>query len=77
MVDIEYLKKLANENRKRIIDEINNIEHINYFRLAFTTESNDEVKQIIKNTFDKLSGSNKKYFNSSTDTRGHFNKEIL
>ena len=68
---------LLNGKTLNLIDEINNIEHINYYRLAFTIESQDEVKTVIKNTLNKLSGSNKKYFNSSTDTRGHFNKEIL
>ena len=68
---------LLNGKTLNLIDEINNIEHINSYRLAFTIETKDEVKQVIKNALDKLSGSNKKYFNSATDTRGHFNKEIL
>lgn len=68
---------LLNGKTLNLIDDLNNIEHINYFRLAFTTESSDVVKQVIQNAFDKLSGSTKKYFNPSTDTRGHFNKEIL
>lgn len=68
---------LLNGKVLNLIDEINTLEHINSFRLAFTTESSNVVKQVIKNTLDKLSGSSKKYFNSETDTRGHFNKEIL
>lgn len=68
---------LLNGKILNLIDEINTLEHISSYRLAFTTESASEVKQIIKNAFDKLSGSTEKYFNSITDTRGHFNKEIL
>ena len=68
---------LLNGKTLNLIDEINTLEHINAYRLAFTTESADEVKQVIKNALEKLSGSNQKYFNKETDTRGHFNKEIL
>ena len=68
---------LLNGKTLNLIDEINTLEHINSYRLAFTTESPNEVKQVIKNTLEKLSGSNQKYFNKDTDTRGHFNKEIL
>ena len=68
---------LLNGKTLNLIDDINTIKHINSYRLAFTIESPNEVKQIIKNALEKLSGSNKKYFNKDTDTRGHFNKEIL
>lgn len=68
---------LLNGKILNLIDEINTLEHINSYRLAFTTEPANVVKQVIQNALDKLSGSPKKYFNSETDTRGHFNKEIL
>ncbi len=68
---------LLNSKILNLIDDINTLEHINSYRLSFTTESASEVERVIKNVLEKLSGSSKKYFNHSTDTRGHFNKEIL
>ena len=48
------------------------------FRLNFTIESADEVKRIIGMAQKKLDGSlEKSVFRQKTDTRGHFNKEIL
>jgi putative protease len=41
-------------------------------------ESKDQVVKTINNALGKLNGSiNKTVFNQETDTRGHFNKEIL
>ncbi|MBQ3106608.1 MAG: U32 family peptidase [Eggerthellaceae bacterium] len=48
------------------------------FRLQFTLESADEVREIIAQARGKLSGSlPQQVFNPQTDTRGYFNKEIL
>ncbi len=69
---------LLNGKILNLIDEIDTINHISVFRLQFTIETKDEAKQIIQQFKDKLNhASNRKGFNSSTDTRGHFNKEIL
>ena len=53
------------------------LEHINYFRMAFTIETSEEIIQTFNNLQNKLNGENIKCFNSKTDTRGHFNREIL
>jgi len=61
-----------------LIDELENIHNINVFRINLTKESYDESIKIINMFKDKLK--NKKatnLFNKNTDTRGHFNKEIL
>lgn len=60
-----------------LIEEVSTLEHINYFRLAFTIESSDEIRFAYNALKTKLSGENIKCFNSKTDTRGHFNREIL
>lgn len=61
-----------------LIDDIETIKNINVFRLSFTLESREETKMIIKMFKDKLANPSKtKLFNEKTDTRGHFNKEIL
>jgi len=69
---------ILNGKTLNILDEIKSIEGIESFRLNFTVESKDQVVEIINKAFGKLNGSmNKTVFNQETDTRGHFNKEIL
>ena len=54
------------------------IRGVEAFRLNFTIESASEVKQVIEVARKKLDGSlDDTVFNQKTDTRGHFNKEIL
>lgn len=61
-----------------LLDELNSIQHVEAFRLNFTLESKEEVKKIIKLANQKLNGTlNQPVFNQETDTRGHFNKEII
>lgn len=61
-----------------LLDEMPSIQGVEAFRLNFTTESPDEVKRVIKNAQGKLSGNiEKPLFDQETDTRGHFNKEII
>ena len=61
-----------------LLDEMNSVKGVEAFRLNFTVESAEEVKQVIKTAQKKLKGSmSHSAFNQSTDTRGHFNKEIL
>lgn len=61
-----------------LLDEIPFIEGIEAFRLNFTIESKDEVFKVVNDALGKLNGtSSKTLFNQETDTRGHFNKEIL
>lgn len=61
-----------------LIDDLENIENINVFRLQFTKENKDECIRIIKMYKEKINNLKPtKLFNKDTDTRGHFNKEIL
>ncbi|MDE5855621.1 MAG: DUF3656 domain-containing protein, partial [Anaeroplasmataceae bacterium] len=69
---------LLNGKILNLIDEIDSIKNISVFRLQFTIESKEETKKIIEQFQEKLKNKQKtKLFNSATDTRGHFNKEIL
>lgn len=61
-----------------LLDELDNIQGVEAFRLNFTTEGKEEVIRVISNAKGKLEGKLREpVFNPSTDTRGHFNKEIL
>ncbi len=60
-----------------LIDNLHEINGINYYRLQLTTESYEETIDIINKFKNKLNGDTTKYFNSETDTRGHFKKEIM
>ena len=61
-----------------LLDEMSNINGIEAFRLNFTTESKEEVEKIIKLALGKINGTIKDtVFDRETNTRGHFNKEIL
>jgi len=61
-----------------LLDEMPSIDGVEAFRLNFTIESDDEVIEIIKAAQEKLAGtSDKVLFDQETDTRGHYNKEIL
>lgn len=69
---------LLNGKILNLIDDLDQIKNINAFRLQFTIESKEETKEIIKKFQNQLANpSSLKQFNSTTDTRGHFNKEIL
>lgn len=68
---------ILNSRVLNLLDEMNKIKHINVFRLQFTIESYEECINVIKLAKNKLNGDLNKCFNESTDTRGHFNKEIL
>lgn len=61
-----------------LLDEMPSIKGVESFRLYFTTESHDEVMKVASDALKKLEGSlNNSLFNQETDTRGHFNKEII
>ena len=61
-----------------LLDEIPYLNGIEAFRLNFTIESKEEVIKIINNAKGKLNDTlDKQLFNKETDTRGHFNKEIM
>ncbi|MBQ0079497.1 MAG: U32 family peptidase [Eubacterium sp.] len=61
-----------------LLDEMPTIEGVEAFRLNFSIESGAEAARVIKMAQGKLSGRyDKPVFNQNTDTRGHFNKEIM
>ena len=69
---------IINGKTLNLIDELETINNINVFRLQFTTESKQECIDIINMFKNKLKSLEKtNLFNSETDTRGHFKKEIL
>lgn len=69
---------LLNGKNLNLIDDLENIKGINTFRIQLTKESYDEAVNIINMFKDKLNNMKPtKLFNKETDTRGHFNKEIL
>lgn len=61
-----------------LLDEMPSIDGVEAFRLNFTIESPEEVVKVVKAAQGKLDGKiNQSLFNQETDTRGHFNKEII
>ena len=69
---------ILNAKTLNLLDELHNIKGIEAFRLNFTVESKEEVVEIINKALSKLDGrEDYAVFNQETDTRGHFNKEIL
>ncbi|MNI81144.1 hypothetical protein D3C73_1377330 [compost metagenome] len=69
---------LLNGKTLNLLDELQTIKGIEAFRLSFTVESQEQVVKVIHQASGKLNGSmNNPVFNQETDTRGHFNKEIL
>ncbi len=69
---------ILNGKTLNLLDELESIKGIEAFRLNFTVESGEQVVETINNALSKLNGGvNKAIFNQETDTRGHFNKEIM
>ena len=61
-----------------LLDEMPSIEGVEAFRLAFTTETPEEVSRVISAAQRKLDGREQaSLFRKDTDTRGHYNKEII
>ncbi|MBF4693363.1 U32 family peptidase [Fusibacter ferrireducens] len=69
---------ILNGKTLNLLDELQSIKGIEAFRLNFTVESKEQVVDVINKALSQLKGSaNQSVFNQETDTRGHFNKEIL
>ena len=61
-----------------LLDEIPSIQNVEAFRLNFTLESEEEIKQIIKDAKEKLDHtSTKTLFDQQINTRGYYKKEIV
>lgn len=69
---------ILNGKTLNLIDDLETINNIEAFRIVLTTEDYDKSLGIINMFKDKLDNPRKtNLFNKNTDTRGHFNKEIL
>ena len=69
---------IYNSKTLNIIDDLDTIHGVNYFRLSFSTESPDEVRKVIEGYQLKInSGYSGLHFDKATDTHGHFLKNPL
>ena len=69
---------ILNGKTLNLLDEMPSIEGVQAFRLNFTIESPKEVFDVATSAIAKLNGkATRTLFNQETDTRGHFNKEII
>ncbi|WP_352408060.1 U32 family peptidase [Acetoanaerobium noterae] len=69
---------ILNGKTLNLLDEVQNIEGVEAFRLNFTVESKEQVIKTINMAMKKLKSKDSQIiFNKETDTRGHFNKEIM
>ena len=81
---VQFLAMMESESEENLeyalnlLDEMPSIQGVEAFRLNFTIESAGEVFDVIKKAKGKLNGTlEETLFNQETDTRGHFNKEII
>ena len=70
---------IYNDKALNLIDDLNQIKPFtNRFRLQFTIESKEKTSEIIRQFKEKLyQNRERSYFNSKTNTRGYFKREIL
>lgn len=69
---------ILNGKTLNLLDEMPRIKGVEAFRLNFTIETGEQVLRIAREALGKLNGSViASVFDPETDTRGHFNKEIL
>ena len=69
---------VLNSKYLNLIDDLDKIKGINYYRLIFTDENEQEVRNIILSCINTLNNkSNEKTFNNLKHTRGHFVKKVL
>ncbi len=69
---------VLNGKTLNLLDELPRIKDVAAFRLNFTVETEEQVLRIVREALGKLDGSvTRPVFDPVTDTRGHFNKEIL
>lgn len=69
---------IVNGKILNLLDELPYLnDAIRKYRIQLTIESKEETINIINKALSKLNGNNTKEFNPKTDTRGHFNKDIL
>ena len=67
---------ILNSKRLNNINYINKLRGVNYFRLVFTDETNEEIINIINSYNDAIKGINST-FNNELETHGHFFEKPL
>jgi len=73
MFNSDCTTTLLNSKPLNIMDDIYDLTGINYYRLVFTTETIQEMKELIADFSHNLKSKSKKsLFNSKLHTRGHF-----
>lgn len=69
---------IINEKPLNLIDEAHYIQkYVKRLRLQFTNEPREKIIEIVTNLRLKLQGDKTSFFNSKTDTRGYFKREII
>lgn len=69
---------LLNGKTLNLLDELQSVKGIQAYRLDFTIETGEQVAEVVQKALGKLNGQlGESVFNQETDTRGHFNKEIM
>lgn len=69
---------IVNGKILNLLDELPYLnDAVRKYRIQLTIETKEETISIINRALSKLNGNNIKEFNRETDTRGHFNKDIL
>jgi hypothetical protein len=69
---------LLNSKILNLLDELNNLKGINYFRLVFHEESIEQMRDVINLALDKLNNKyNQKCFDGKIHTHGNYKKQLL
>ena len=68
---------LLNSKTLNLIDNLDEIKGVNYFRLSFFDETPAETEHIIKVASKKLSGNTIESFEKNSHTHGYFFKNLL
>ena len=68
---------LLNSKTLNIIDDLEKVDGISYYRVEIIDETDEEIKKIIISLKEKISGKTTKIFNTEKETRGHFIKNPL
>lgn len=68
---------LLNSKTLNIIDDLEKVDGISYYRVEIIDETDEEIRKIITSLKEKISGKTTKIFNKEKETRGHFIKNPL
>lgn len=68
---------ILNSKVTNLIDDISSLKGINYYRLEFYDETNEEIKYYIESAYQAIKGIKTSTFNPNKHTRGHYKKNPL